>query len=146
MTHIGAGAVSDPSTKTRSFNGDKRSEVRAHAIAYRWFHPVWCRVKNALELRGLTKSFGNVQVLRGVNLTIEPGQIHGLVGHNGSGKSTLVKCLSGLYRADDGSVITVNGMIIGNGDAQGADAAGLRFIHQDLGLIPDLSVADNVAI
>ncbi|MBO9521317.1 MAG: sugar ABC transporter ATP-binding protein [Nocardioidaceae bacterium] len=98
----------------------------------------------ALEISGLSNSFGPVRVLREVDLTLRPGEIHGLLGINGSGKSTLIKILSGLYKADEGT-IRVDGTEIGASDshAQRYDA-GLRFMHQDIGLCPSLSVTENL--
>jgi len=85
-------------------------------------------------------------VLVDVDLEIAPGELRALIGHNGSGKSTLVKCLSGFYRADAGSSATVGGTVLPLGDTNAADGLGLRFIHQDAGLLAGLSVTDNIAL
>jgi len=100
----------------------------------------------ALRIAGLTKSFGDVVVLKDVSLTVERGHLHSLVGHNGSGKSTIVKCLSGYYLADARSRIWVGDRAVNLGHPAGAERAGARFIHQDLGLIPDLSAMDNICL
>ncbi|MEU5884012.1 sugar ABC transporter ATP-binding protein [Spirillospora sp. NPDC047279] len=94
-----------------------------------------------IALRGITKSFVGVQVLKGVDLSISHGEIHGLLGQNGSGKSTLIKVLSGTHDPDDGEVLV-------EGKPQGlplVDFArvGFSFVHQDLGLIEELTVLDN---
>lgn len=98
----------------------------------------------ALELRGITKSFGPTRVLHGIDMDIRPGEVHGLLGENGCGKSTLVKVVTGVHRPDSGTM-----------RAWGEDVPlpvsdphriGVTVIHQDLGLIPELSVADNIGV
>jgi ribose transport system ATP-binding protein len=96
-----------------------------------------------LELRGLTKAFGNSLALDAVDLAIEPGEVHGLLGANGSGKSTLIKVLAGYHDVAAGT-LSVRGRAVdlplGPGVAQ---ELGLAFVHQDLGLVPSLSVLEN---
>jgi ribose transport system ATP-binding protein len=96
-----------------------------------------------LSLRGVTKSFGAQRALDTVDLEIRRGEIHAVVGQNGCGKSTLVKLLGGYHGPDAGSEATVAGEPFELGSAAAANDAGLRFVHQDLGLIEDLSVAEN---
>lgn len=96
----------------------------------------------ALELRSISKTFGAQRALDDVSLDVRRGEIHALVGQNGSGKSTLVKVLGG-YHAPDAGTALVGGRSLHLGGAKAADRAGLRFVHQDLGLVEDLSVADN---
>ena len=94
----------------------------------------------ALDAQEIHKSYGTHEVLRGVDLRVEPGQILGLLGRNGAGKSTLITILCGLRRADSG---TAN--ICGHRPAS-ADAARLiGYAPQELGIYPDLSVAQNLA-
>lgn len=94
----------------------------------------------ALDARGIRKSYGTHEVLRGVDLRVEPGQILGLLGRNGAGKSTLITILCGLRRADSGSID-----ICGHRPSS-ADAARLiGYAPQELGIYPDLSVAENLA-
>lgn len=94
----------------------------------------------ALDARGIRKSYGAHEVLRGVDLRVEPGQILGLLGRNGAGKSTLITILCGLRRADSGSI-----SICGHRPSS-ADAARLiGYAPQELGIYPDLSVAQNLA-
>ncbi|MEU1268304.1 sugar ABC transporter ATP-binding protein [Streptomyces sp. NPDC005799] len=100
-----------------------------------------------LEVRGLSKTFAGVAVLENASLTISPGEVHGLVGQNGSGKSTLIKLISGVYSADPGGEILLDGERIGPPiKAKALHGQGLSFVHQDLGLVPDLSVRDNVRV
>jgi ribose transport system ATP-binding protein len=100
-----------------------------------------------LEVRGLSKTFAGVTVLDGAHLVIEPGEVHALVGQNGSGKSTLIKLISGVYRADPGGEVFVDGHRIGTPiNPGGLHQEGLAFVHQDLGLVNDLSVRENVRV
>jgi len=98
----------------------------------------------ALQIRGLCKSFGGSQALRKVDLDILPGEVHGLLGENGSGKSTLIKVLAGFHAPDEGS-LTAWGEEISLPLAPGKfRSLGMEFVHQDLGLIPSLSVLENL--
>jgi ribose transport system ATP-binding protein len=100
-----------------------------------------------LRLNALVKSFGPVRVLDGVSLKVRPGTIHALLGGNGSGKSTTIKVLAGVYAADGGE-LEVGGVpvdLAGYGP-EDAERAGLRFVHQDLGLFDDLSIEENFAL
>jgi energy-coupling factor transporter ATP-binding protein EcfA2 len=84
-------------------------------------------------------------LLHGVDLSILPGEIHGLVGENGSGKSTLVKILGGVHTPDRGSAIWLHNQPVSL-PVRNAQPHGLAIIHRDLGLIESMSVADNVGI
>ncbi|HEU4675757.1 MAG TPA: sugar ABC transporter ATP-binding protein [Motilibacteraceae bacterium] len=95
----------------------------------------------AVTVRGASKRFGATQALDGVDLDVMPGSVLALLGQNGAGKSTLIKVLAGVYTLDAGEV-TVCGHPLGSPGAQGR----ISFIHQDLGLVPGLSVAENVAL
>ncbi len=97
----------------------------------------------ALTLTGLSKTFPGTKALDSVDLTVRAGEIHALIGQNGSGKSTVVKILAGYHEPDDGGVAAVNGVPFQLGSAAAALAAGLRFVHQDLGLIETTTVAEN---
>ena len=99
-----------------------------------------------LTVRNVSKSFGAQTVLRDLSLDIAAGEIHALVGHNGSGKSTFVKLLSGYHQPDPGAEATLDGEPFALGSATEAKARGLRFVHQDLGLIPTLDAVDNVLL
>ena len=97
----------------------------------------------ALEMAGVTKSFGGVQALRGVDFILQPGEIHGLVGENGAGKSTLMKIIAGVHAAGEGSM-TVEGRGVHFRAPRDAIAAGIGMVHQELSTVVDLTVAENV--
>ena len=99
-----------------------------------------------LEISGLSKSFGGVKALDGVDFTLGAGEVLGLVGQNGSGKSTLIKVLAGYHQPDDGALARMSGAAFELGSASSALSAGLRFVHQDLGLVPSLGALDNLAL
>ena len=97
----------------------------------------------ALEVRGVTKRFGALVVLRGIDLVLRQGEVLGLVGDNGAGKSTLVKILSGFHQQDGGDVI-VGGTRVTFHSVAAARAHGIETVYQDLALIPQLPVYLNL--
>jgi simple sugar transport system ATP-binding protein len=98
-----------------------------------------------LKLEHITKTFGGVKALRGVDLTIRAGEIYHLLGENGSGKSTLIKIISGAQPPDSGN-ITIRGQDYTKLGALESLKAGIETVYQDLSLFPNLSVAENVAL
>jgi D-xylose transport system ATP-binding protein len=96
-----------------------------------------------LELRGIDKSFGPVQVLHDVGLTVYPGEVTALVGDNGAGKSTLVKCVSGIYSIDSGTV-TFDGNQVAIHTPRDAAALGIEVVYQDLALCDNLDIVQNM--
>jgi putative multiple sugar transport system ATP-binding protein len=98
-----------------------------------------------LEMRGITKSFPGVKALHDVNLVVKAGEIHAVVGENGAGKSTLMKVLSGVYPHG-----TYDGAIVYKGEEQkfasisDSEKQGIIIIHQELALVPLLSIAENI--
>lgn len=96
-----------------------------------------------VELRGIGKTFGGVAALSDVNLTLERGLVHGLVGENGAGKSTLGRLISGLIQPDAGTLL-VNGRAVHYGSPRAALADGITIIAQELLLVPGRSVVENV--
>ncbi len=99
-----------------------------------------------LNVEQLSKSFGGVRVLKDVSLSLEPGEIRALVGQNGCGKSTLIKILAGFYTPDEGGRVTIDGAELEFGNGTASEAAGFRFVHQDLGLVDSLDTVDNLAM
>jgi len=98
-----------------------------------------------LELRGITKRFGSLVANDRINLVVNSGEIHALLGENGAGKSTLMNVLYGLYTADEGDIV-LDGVVHkfkGPGDAM---AAGIGMVHQHFMLIPVFTVAENVVL
>jgi len=98
-----------------------------------------------LELRGITKRFGTLTANDAISLTVEPGEIHALLGENGAGKSTLMNVLYGLYQADEGEILLDGDVqhFAGPGDAM---RAGIGMVHQHFMLIPVFTVAENVML
>src|SRR3954465_5493889 len=96
-----------------------------------------------LELQGITKSFGGVEALRGVDFALSPGEIHGLVGENGAGKSTLMKIIAGVHTEFSGRFL-IDGRETHFRSARDAHSAGIAMVHQELSVAPDLTVAENV--
>src|SRR3979490_2609344 len=96
-----------------------------------------------LELHQITKAFGGVEALRGVDFVLSAGEIHGLVGENGAGKSTLMKIIDGVHAEFSGR-FTLDGRETRFRSVRDARAAGIAMVHQELSVAPDLSVAENV--
>ncbi|HET8913324.1 MAG TPA: sugar ABC transporter ATP-binding protein [Ktedonobacteraceae bacterium] len=96
-----------------------------------------------VELHGISKQFGGVQALRGVDFQLFPAEVHALVGENGAGKSTLVKILAGIHRPDEGS-LKVDGKAIELRSPTQAQSLGIAVVQQEPMLFPDLDVAENV--
>ena len=99
-----------------------------------------------LVMQHVSKLFAGERALHDVDLRLYPGEIHALLGANGSGKSTLIKILSGYHEPEPGAEISISGEALRLGSSGSAHAAGLRFIHQDLGLIDDLDVRENLLL
>jgi ribose transport system ATP-binding protein len=98
-----------------------------------------------LRVRGLAKHFGGVQALKGVDLDVFQGQVHGLVGANGAGKSTLIRILAGVHAPDMGT-ISIDGKPVEIADPLQARQLGLSFIHQELNLVPKFNALQNMTL
>ncbi|HUQ42331.1 MAG TPA: ABC transporter ATP-binding protein [Candidatus Limnocylindrales bacterium] len=98
-----------------------------------------------LEMRGISKRFGELQALDGVDLTVNAGEVHALVGENGAGKTTLMNILYGLYHADAGAIRFRDRDVRITGPRD-AIALGIGMIHQHFMLVPPLTVAENVVL
>jgi ribose transport system ATP-binding protein len=101
---------------------------------------------NALEIANLSKTFSGQVVLDRVDFSVGEGEVHALVGQNGSGKSTLIKVLAGYHQPDPGASATVHGQPFTLGSASEAHQRRLRFVHQDLGLVLELSAVENLML
>ncbi len=112
--------------------------VPAHASSARSSMP-----QEILRLQRIGKRFPGVVALDGVDLDLRAGEVHAVCGENGAGKSTLMKIISGQYTADDG-VISYRGEAVRFTSTSEAQAAGIAIIHQELNLVPHLSVAENI--
>src|SRR5215210_4176611 len=96
-----------------------------------------------LELHDITKAFGGVEALRGVDFALTAGETHGLGGENGAGKSTLMKIIAGVH-ADFSGRFVLDGKETRFRSVRDAHAAGIAMVHQELSVAPDLTVAENV--
>ena len=96
-----------------------------------------------LSARGVSRAFGPVVVLRGINLDLRPGAVHAILGENGAGKSTLMKVLAGQIAPGSGTM-HVDGRPVAFAGVRDAEAHGIALIHQELNLAPHLSVAANI--
>lgn len=101
----------------------------------------------ALFACNLSKSFGGARALDGVTLSVQPGEVHGLLGQNGSGKSTLIKVLSGFHSPDSGGELEIYGNRVSLPLAPGQfRGLGMAFVHQHLALVPSLTVLENLRV
>ncbi len=98
-----------------------------------------------LELRGITKTFGSFVANDAIDLVVEPGEIHSLLGENGAGKSTLMNVLYGLYRPDGGQIL-LDDRPVSFSDPGEAMAAGIGMVHQHFMLVPVFTVAENMVL
>lgn len=99
-----------------------------------------------LHIWSLSKTFPGQIALQDATFDVEEGEVHALVGQNGSGKSTLIKVLAGFHQPDPGHNVTMNDEVFDIGSVESAHAAGIRFVHQDLGLVEAVSTVENLAL
>ena len=99
-----------------------------------------------LEVERVSKTFTRTKALSRVSMSIEAGEVHALLGQNGSGKSTLIKILSGYHAPDPGGGIRIQGNNLPIQSPVQSYRLGCRFVQQDLGLVPTLSVLDNMSL
>jgi len=97
----------------------------------------------ALEMRGIGKRFPGVLALEGVDLTLDPGKVHALMGENGAGKSTLIKIMAGVYQKDGGT-IRIRGDEVDIQSPRDSLKAGVKVVFQEIALIPEFTVAENI--
>lgn len=99
-----------------------------------------------LKLTGISKSYGGVRALSDVDMALEVGEAHCLVGENGSGKSTLIKIISGAQPPEPGGTIEIEGEAFAALTPRESTRRGIQVIYQDLSLFPNLTVAENIAV
>ena len=99
-----------------------------------------------LTIRGLSKTFPGTKALDRVDFDVRRGEVHALIGQNGCGKSTLIKVLAGYHQPDPGTGIELAGKQVELRDTSASHNAGLRFVHQDLGLVETLSAVENLTL
>ena len=102
-------------------------------------------MKPIIEMKNIVKTFSDNVVLDHVNFTLYEGETCALLGVNGAGKSTLIKILNGIYRADSGEIF-FEGKNVKINVPQDAEKLGIRFVHQELNVCPDLTVAENIFV
>ncbi len=98
-----------------------------------------------LELRGITKRFGDFTANDRIDLDVRAGEVHALLGENGAGKSTLMNCLYGLYRPDEGEIV-LEGQVQHFTSSADAIGAGIGMVHQHFMLIPVMTVTENIVL
>lgn len=96
----------------------------------------------AMELRGVSVSFGSVRALQDIDIKVYPGEVHCLLGDNGAGKSTLIKVLSGVHRPSQGEIL-VDGKAVEFRNPRDAQECGVATVFQDLGMISLMSISRN---
>ena len=96
-----------------------------------------------IQIRGIAKSYGVVQALKGVTFGIGRGEIHTLLGENGAGKSTLVKIIMGEETPDSGELV-IDGKPVTSFTPQNAQSLGVAMVHQELALFENMTVAENI--
>ncbi|HEV7869540.1 MAG TPA: ATP-binding cassette domain-containing protein [Chthoniobacteraceae bacterium] len=95
-----------------------------------------------IETRGITKSFGHVEALRGASLRAYPGEVLALIGDNGAGKSTLANIIAGVHASDEGELL-LRGISVDVASVRQARELGIEIVYQDLAQAPDLTVSQN---
>src|SRR6266403_616763 len=98
-----------------------------------------------LELRNITKRFGDVLANDHINIKVEPGTIHAIVGENGAGKSTAMRIAYGFYTADSGEIL-INGQVQQIATPHDAIALGVGMVHQHFMLVDTMTVAENIVL
>ena len=98
-----------------------------------------------LELKNISKSFGDNKVLTDISLSLEEGEIHSIIGENGAGKSTLMKIIGGIYTSDGGEIL-INGSQVHLHNPIEAYKAGIGIVHQELSVADNMTVAQNVFV
>lgn len=101
------------------------------------------RQRMKVQLNNISKSFGSVNVLKSVSLTIKPGTIHALMGENGAGKSTIIKVLGGVHKQDEGEVI-IDDTVVDINNIRESMECGIAYVHQELNVVDTLTVVESM--
>ncbi len=96
-----------------------------------------------LEVRGIRKTFGQNAVLKGINLSVDAGEVVALIGGNGAGKSTLMKIIMGIYTCDEGDIL-IDGQAVKLGKPAASLAQGIYLVPQEPMLFPNMTVLENI--
>lgn len=99
--------------------------------------------KFVMEMRQIEKQFAGVKALKNIDFSLKPREIHALLGGNGAGKSTLIKVLGGIHKPDSGQIL-IDGKVVNIQSVQDAQRLGIGIIHQEIVLVPHMSVAENI--
>ena len=102
-------------------------------------------IQPVLDLQAISKGFAATQALKDLGLSVQPGEVHAIVGENGAGKSTLIKIMTGVHQPDTGTIL-VDGQPVTLRSTEAAQAAGIAAIYQEPMVFPDLNVAENIFI
>src|SRR5690606_30562803 len=117
--------------------------VRGHCFRMEEEMPARPAEEPVLSIRKLSKSFGPIRALRGVDFELRRGEIHALIGENGAGKSTLMKIIAGVHSGFEGEML-LDGKPVHFRSARDALSVGIGMVHQELSVVPHLTVAENV--
>jgi ABC-type sugar transport system ATPase subunit len=124
-------------------DGNDETTGRVTPITLPSFIEVERMSQKLLRMSGIEKRFAGVHALKGVDFELESGEVHALLGENGAGKSTLMKILAGIYPVDEGEIF-IEGNKVSINSVKDAQALGISIIHQEISLVPHLSVAENI--
>lgn len=141
-----ASVYADVRMNMRSVKPVKKTAVQtpsSHAENETVFRMVEANQQHVLELRGISKEFPGVKALSGVNMTIERGKVHAIMGENGAGKSTLMKILTGVYTKDEGEIL-IDGHPVTIKNPNEARRLGISIIYQEMAQVPLMTVAQNI--
>jgi rhamnose transport system ATP-binding protein len=123
-------------------------KFRQFSTKFRWFNTTkrpMNEINPIIRMRNISKSFGGVHALKGVQLDVYAGEVHALLGENGAGKSTFIKTITGVYQPDTGE-IELNGEPVQLANPREAQQHGIAAIYQEPSLFPDLSIAENILV
>ena len=116
---------------------------RLPTLPSRRAHAVGSPTTSSSRSSDVSKSFGAVQALRGVDFELRRGEIHAIAGENGAGKSTLMNVIDGILRPDSGEIL-LDGKPVEITSPAAAQKLGIGFVHQEIALCPDVTVAENI--